>query len=286
MKTHLSITIFTLTVLLASCQQVVTPLAEQKETLIVTSTEYVPLPTTTATSPATPTIQPSPSPTPVVFENLDQDAKWEVYPEGSPKWFVGSVTTPAIDGHALRCSITGGSPYSNVHCYRNLPSEPTANTFTLTLSFWFSPKSSCNNQGNTSIVQALEFTMNKWYQSQRYEFALQWQNVGDGAPQWRYWNPHASEKWVPLNPTVAECLEGERWHTITLEGVIANEQVYYKSFTINNQIYQIDLTIPPVSTPGEVDRLAVAVQLDGNTNETPYDMFVDEVTFIVKAVTP
>lgn len=275
---------FTLTVLLVSCQrQSATPTAEYQETVVVTSTSK-PLPTTT--SQATSTEPPLPSPTPIVFENLDENQKWEAYLEGLPKWSIGSVSTPSLDSNALRCSITGGSPYSNVHCYRNLPSEPDANSFTLTLSFWFSPKTTCNNQGDVSVVQALEFTMNKWYQSQRYEFAIQWQNVGNGAPQWRYWNPHASDKWVPINPRVEECLEGEQWYTIVLEGMIVDEMVSYKSFTVNDQKYQVDVIIPPVSAPDEIDRLAVAVQLDGNANQTPYDLFIDKINLVAQSVIP
>src|SRR5262249_55886360 len=141
-----------------------------------------------------------------------------------------SVTTPSIDGKSLRCSITGGAPYSNVHCYRNLLPEPAATAFTLTLSFWFSPTTTFNNQGGSSVIQALEFTMNKWQQSKRYEFALQWQNVGDGAPQWRYWVPNQSA-WVSLG--ISDTLAGNQWHVLMLEGDINNGQVHYQRFTID-----------------------------------------------------
>lgn len=246
----------------------------------------VPLPPPTSIQVHTPTTNPNQSKSLFVFSNLDQSGEWKGYTEGAPEWKISKASTPSLDGQSLLCSITGGLPYSNLHCYQNLQSEPTADIFELTLSFWFSPTTSCNNQKTISTVQALEFTMNKWYQSKRYEFALQWQNVGNGAPQWRYWNPHESMKWVALYPPISECLEGQKWHTITLIGSIRDDQVYYESFSIDSQSHKMGLAIPPASVPREPDRLAVAIQLDGNANQTPYDVYIDKITFAVRSTQP
>jgi hypothetical protein len=222
-------------------------------------------------------------------QDLDEDvADWGTFCEGSPTWAKENVTTPSIDGRALRCSITGGAPYSNVHCYRNLLSEPLARTFALTVSFMFTPTTTCNNQRSPSVIQALEFSTSKWYRSKRYELALQWQNVeespGDGAPQWRYWDPHRLEtnRWVPISPTFTQCLGSGQWYTLKLEGEIVDGQVHYQSFCIDTQCHSFDITIPPDDAPNELDRLAVAVQLDGNFEEAPYDVFIDLVNFVRK----
>ena len=37
-----------------------------------------------------------------------------------PTWQLNNASSPSLDGNSLRCAITGGQPYSNVHCYRNL----------------------------------------------------------------------------------------------------------------------------------------------------------------------
>ena len=162
------------------------------------------------------------------------------------------------------------------------------NTFTLSLSFQFTPSTSCANQGSASVVQAIEFTMNKWDEGQRYEFALQWENVGDGAPQWRYWdaNRPLGEQWVAFDPRIMQCLQADQWHTLALNGRIVDDQVYYKSFTINGQMHSLDLTVSPDSVPGEPDRLALAIQLDGNSKQTPYDVFIDNLSFVREFATP
>jgi hypothetical protein len=212
--------------------------------------------------------------------DLDQYAQdWGVFCEGDPTWEKSDVATPSLDGQALRCALTGGQPYSNAHFYRNLEPAPAASTFTFTLSFYFSPTTTCNNQPTPSTVQAVEFTMNKWHQSYRYEFALQWQNVGDGAPQWRYWDPHATpDPWVAFSPPITQCLSGETWHTLTLDGEIAGGLARYTGFTIDGTHHTMVQTAAPAYTPSEPDRLAVAIQLDGNAVQSPYEVVVDRVS--------
>ena len=197
---------------------------------------------------------------------------------GRAGWVTENAAVPSLDGRSLRGGLTGGAAYSNVHFYRHLLSEPAASKFTLDLSFYFTPTTTFNNQGSPSVVQALEFSMSKWYQSRRYEFAVQWQNVGSGAPQWRYWTRTVPIRWVSLG--IADTLEGQEWHSLVLEGEIVGGKVHYRAVTIDGQPHAMDMTVEPVSAPGEPDRLAVAFQLDGNYTETPYDVYVDEVTFI------
>lgn len=203
-----------------------------------------------------------------------------LYCEGTPTWEKETIVTPSLDGQALRCALTGGQPYSNAHFYRNLLPDPVASIFTLTLSFYFTPTTTCENQPTPSTIQAIEFTMNKWHQSYRYEFALQWQNVGDGAPQWRYWDPNASGPWVAFTPPITQCLGGKTWHTLTLSGEIAGGHTHYQGFAIDGNWHAHDSGVAPVYTPGEPDRLAVAIQLDGNANQSPYDVIIDQVCLV------
>lgn len=212
----------------------------------------------------------------VVMQNLESPVEeWHVYVEGSPIPDIGS----AGGGELLRCSITGGAPYSNVHCYRNLAFIPNASKFCLSLWFGFNPSTTFNNQDGASVVQALEFTMNSWDQQQRFEWALQWQNVGDGAPQWRYWDPHQSERWVSLG--IPGVVAGNQWHALSLEGEIVNGQVYYKRFTIDQESHTLNKTVSPFADSGVADKLAVAVQQDGNAAESAYAVYLDQVNFVV-----
>ncbi len=236
--------------------------------------------------------------------DLDNDhTQWRPFTEiptpglPTPSSEISSVSSPSLDGDALRCAISGGYAYSNLHCYRNLDGSPNSNTFMMSLSFYYRPRSTFNNQGGSSIVQALEFTMSKWLGQSRHEWAVQWENVGNGAPKWRYWDPHhldsnnQPDRWVDLNipipPELLE-LEGERWYTLKLEGDIVAGKVHYTRIRIDKindgfegWIYPLDITVEPAVEAG--DKLAVAVQLDGNNwNGTgqlsPYEVLLDRVT--------
>lgn len=215
--------------------------------------------------------------------DLDRQAPdWGVYCEGSPMWRLQNVATPSLDTESLQCSLLGGVGYSNAHFYRIFTSEPTSIAFTITLSFRFTP-TTCNNAGSPSIIQGLEFTMSKFYQNIRWEFGLQWENVAasvnNGAPQWRFWN---GSHWVRLNRPLSQCLQGEQWHEFTIVGQIINDNVFYDRFVIDKQVHVLDITVPPVPAIDVVrdDRLAIGVQLDGNFQESPYDVFLDKVNFI------
>lgn len=234
-------------------------------------------PTLTATPTSTPTdtLTPTATPTPTVcVDFLDEDAsEWRVWARGSAACIdPENVATPSLDSRALRFGVAGGSPYGGCRYYRDLPAEPDAEVFTLRTSFWFSP-TSCNNQGESSTIQALAFDMIKWHQNTRYEFALQWQNVGEGAPQWCIW---CNGSWQPLG--IQQCLEGNRWYSLWLEGAITGGQVRYQTFTIDQQSHIIDTICGSVSEEG--NKLAVSVDLSANHKSDSYDVFVDRMCFI------
>ena len=222
--------------------------------IVITAT----LPSLTPISTQLPTSTQPPS-----AENLDRYAQdWKIFTEGAPIAEVKGATNPSLDGESLQCSNKGGQPYSNVHCYLNLPPEPDLSFLTLSMAFLFTPEVTCNNQGGkVSTVQALEFSMSNWTNGRRYEFALQWQNVGEGAPQWRYWDPHQVEgrRWKALDLRITQCLEGDKWHTFLLEGSTNGIEVHYSRFIIDDQSYDLNFATARVNTPGEVDRLAVAI---------------------------
>lgn len=215
--------------------------------------------------------------------NLDQAAKhWGIYCEQKPQAAKGNVATPSLDGKAFRCALLGArKPYSNVHCYRNLLPEPAARAFTLTLSFYYSPTTTFNNDPDPSVVQAIEFSLNKYHQGKRYEIALQWQNVrGEaGEPQWRYWDGTKikAQRWIAMG--ITEKLTGETWHTLSMSGEIRKGKTHYTSFTVDGNCHALDLTARAVTTTGEPDRLAVGIQLDGNQDKSPYELIVDQVNF-------
>jgi hypothetical protein len=211
--------------------------------------------------------------------DLDDDAAaWGIYKEQAPQAVLESVVAPSTgSGPALRCGLAGGEPYSNVHCYRNLSLSGSPRSFIFRLSFWYSPPSTPNNQGQPSVVQAMEFSLSKWDAGARYELALQLENVGVGAPRWRYWDANQSmpERWVALEGQPP--LAAEQWHTLEIRGQGSEGTVHYRGFSIDGVFHPIDRRVSAAAASGEPDRLAVAVQVDGNGQGIPWDMMIDDV---------
>ncbi len=220
---------------------------------------------------------PSNPPTGARYGLEDWAADWGVYGEKNPVWALADAQTPSLDGHSLKCSLLGGDPNANAHFYRNLLDDGSR-ILTLSLAFQFSPVTTFNNQGGESVIQALEFSMSVWRQNQRYEWALQWENVGPGGPQWRYWDPSATERWVALPTPIAQELTAGVFHYLTIKGEIRNGKSHYRSFLIDGAVHSLDLDAPPDPAPDTQDKLAVAVQLDGNAHTAPYDVYLDRVS--------
>ncbi|MBL8160638.1 MAG: hypothetical protein JNJ61_01535 [Anaerolineae bacterium] len=225
--------------------------------------------------------------------DLDNDVTfWGGFCDNSkPEWEMVNVQTPTPSGdsQALRCSITGRDKYGKLHCYRNFALTGGVGFAMFTGDFRFKfTSTTCNNLSTSSVIQGIEFTFSQWLRGVRHEFALQWENVTDGslndaAPQWRYWNGRA---WRPFALPIPECLSGDltpsanNWHSLRLEGVILGGRAEYRSFIINGTEHELDnLSVGAVSN-NQSDHLAIALQLDANSIPDPYDVLLDDVTFV------
>jgi hypothetical protein len=208
----------------------------------------------------------------------DASSAWGIYidpPTKTAQAAVAGVTRPSVDGKALQIALKGGQPYTGVHVYRNLMGAPQtagARSFALSLRFRYDP--------SASPVQALEFTMSKWRNHRRWEWALQWERVGDGTaqqgqpPTWRLWN---GTGWQNIG--VRQDLAANRWHTLSLSGLISTGQrVRYVRFAADGRSSALSQTFSPQGSDYGDTYLAVGVQLDGNATESKYQVYLDHVS--------
>jgi hypothetical protein len=115
--------------------------------------------------------------------------------------------------------------------------------------------------------------MNQFVSNQRYEWALQWEQIGgDGAPQWRIWS---GSSWDPFG--MPADIQSNLWHRITINGRIVGGQTHYDSFTFDGTTTSLGQNYSPHSWSGG-DQIVAAVQLDSNANAAPYHLYVDNVT--------
>jgi hypothetical protein len=232
--------------------------------------------------------QPQANPPSYDLSNLEsRSSDWGIYCENFPLTLKTNLNEPTSGNTALVCGLAPGGmvPYSNVHCYRDLLNHPNTQIMQMTLKFRLEPPTVCNNQGGTSRVQAAEFAMNIWVNEQRYEFALQWQAVGKGVPRWRYWDPKQGPKkdpWIPIPADTGKCLADGQWHQLILEGDILDKgKTTYRWFSIDQARYSLNIATSSVAVPGGIDKLAVAVQLDGNLKQDPYNLIITQLNLTI-----
>ena len=183
---------------------------------------------------------------------------------------VGSPS-PNLDGQSLKISYVSGSPFMGVDAFHRFAANDAARRFEVRYSFLYQ---------NPGAVQALELAMNQYIQGTRYEWAMQWEQLGpsgDGHPQWRVWT---GTTWAGIG--VGDQLSPNTWYALQIDGDITASaqgtlQVHYLSFTIHGVQHNLGQVFD--SQPGAGDQLVAAVQLDGNGGPTPYDLFVDDAHF-------
>lgn len=123
-------------------------------------------------------------------------------------------------------------------------------------------------------ILALEFCMHNYFGGKCYQWAMQWENIGGGAPQWRLWN---GSNWQAVGVSASN-INARTWYTLTIDGDIAGGQVHYKDFIVAGTEYSLSqYSFDP--TPESGSGLVAAVQLNGNSGATPYQAYVDNAHY-------
>jgi hypothetical protein len=177
-----------------------------------------------------------------------------------------NVTDPIAGRSTIKISFNKAIPGKSILAYRNLDPANNATYFELNLSFYYP---------DATPIQAVTFSMDKWVNHQRWEWALQWQNVpGGGAkPSWRVWDGK-DRMWLDIG--VTQDLAVNMWHTFHLYGNISNGQTHYLGFNCDDVYAKLAQSFDPAPDPG-TDKLAVSVELDGDFNRDSYDVYVKDV---------
>jgi len=182
---------------------------------------------------------------------------------------VSDVAAPSEDGDALKINYESGNPaYMGADAYIRLGTDDAATRYQVNYDFYFP---------NRAPVQALELCMNNYIQNKRYQRAMQWGNIGSGAPQWRLWN---GSTWQPIGISDNNIRAGT-WYTLTIDGNIVNSKVHYLDFIIHGTTHSLtQYSFSPTSETG--DGLVAAVQVDGDAHADPYPLYLDNSHFYWK----
>jgi hypothetical protein len=226
------------------------------------------------------------------FYNLQAGSGWDVAGQGPPNyvdcnpcsdvsWSSNTnISSPSMDGNATEYKLIGNTPYWDVlwddpligtGSTQGLPDSnhtlvPTLHNFTYDVYFY---------SGELGSSEALEFDINQFFDSTGYIWGHQCTLAG--ANEWDIWND-VSGHWVGTG--IACNPKENQWNHLTIQVQrTSSNQLLYQSITLNGVTNTLNTTYNPGSAPGSWYGITINYQMDGNSNDTTYGVYLDELTF-------
>jgi len=226
------------------------------------------------------------------FSNLQRADQWGQYGQRAPTFVDCSpspcdnisfsmnqgVSSPALSGNSTKFDLGQGDPYGdalfNNHLIGDQSSQglpdtdktliPTLHNFVYDVYFYGS---------NLNASQAVEFDINQFTNGLSFIWGHECRVAGGN--EWDIWD-NQSGHWVA---TGVPCYpKSNDWNHLTIQVQrTSNNQLLYQSITLNGQQYNLNATYAPTSTSWY--GVTVNYQMDGNSSQTPYNVYLDNLTF-------
>ncbi|HUA16917.1 MAG TPA: hypothetical protein VMG31_16605 [Verrucomicrobiae bacterium] len=177
-----------------------------------------------------------------------------------------SQTSPTLNGGtSSKFAMEGGThAYSNALYWLPLGGGNNVSHFTFDLWFYID---------NGKAPQALEFDVNQTFGGTRWTWGSECSF--NGSHKWDIWND-AAGVWVDTDVPCNDFPSNTWIHLIwSLERV--GNQVHYISLNVADSTYTIDQYFTAQSK-WYADEIDVAFQMDGNFEQEPYNVWLDQVT--------
>jgi hypothetical protein len=228
------------------------------------------------------------------FTNLQHSGGWSGYGQSSPNYvdcspspcdgitfsMVQNVKSPSLSGEASEFNLSGTTPYGdalwNNHLIGTLSSQGmpdknhnevnTYHNFTYDVYFYGS---------NLGPSQALEFDVNQFFDSMGFIWGHECRVAGGN--EWDVWDD-ASSKWIP---TGIPCYPNNNsWNHLTVKVErTSNNDLMYQSITLNGVTNTLNWTYGHGSAPSSWWGVTINYQMDGNSKQNAYSVYLDELTF-------
>ena len=189
------------------------------------------------------------------------------------------VTSPSMTGNATEFSTGGATPYADVlwtnpvigqSSSQGLPDPghtliPSLHNFTYDVYFYGS---------SLQLSQVLEFDINQYLNGMGFTWGNQCRIAG--GHEFDVWD-NVNSKWVPTG--VACYPNNNAWNHLTLQVErTSDNQLHYQSITLNGVTSVIDRYFPLHSVPASWYGVTVNYQMDGNYEQAPYSVYVDQLS--------
>jgi len=225
------------------------------------------------------------------FTNLQRTGGWGSYGQGPPNFVDCSpcskvawssaqgVGNPSISGQASRYNMWGSGPYWDVlfnnHVVGDGSSQglldsnhtivPNAHFFTYDVYFF---------GANLAASQAVEFDLNQFFGGMGFIWGHECRIAG--GHQWDIWD-NINQHWTP---TGIPCYPNNNaWNHLTLKVQrTSDNKLLYQSITLNGTTYNLNRYFSPWTSHGWYG-LTVNYQMDGDYKQTPYTIYLDQLTY-------
>ncbi len=227
------------------------------------------------------------------FNNLQNSVGWSAAGQGPPNFVNCSpspcdgitfsmqqgITSPSMSGEAAQFNVGGTAVYSdaffNNHLIGDLSSQglpdtnhtlvPTYHNFTYDVYFYGT---------NLGLSQAVEFDINQFYDNLGFIWGHECRIAGGN--EWDIWD-NINAHWVPTG--IACYPNNNAWNHVTIQVQrTSNNQLWFQSITLNGVTSTVNQYYNPGSAPGWYG-ITVNYQEDGNYIQSPYTVYLDELTF-------
>ena len=228
------------------------------------------------------------------FTNLQQSGGWTGYGQRAPDFvdcspspcknivftMTKGVKTPSMSGNSAAYYLGGSQAYGdtlwNNHLIGDLSSQgmpdsnhtlvPTFHTFTYDVNFWM---------GSPGASQALEFDINQFFNGMGFIWGHECRIAGGN--EWDVWD-NVNSHWVH---TGVSCYpNANSWNHVTIQVQrTSNNELLYQSITLNGVTHTLNQYYNHGSAPSSWWGITINYQMDGNSAQTAYTAYLDQLTF-------
>lgn len=227
------------------------------------------------------------------FSNLQQSSGWASYGQGPPDFVDCSpspcdgitfsmsqgASSPSMSGSAAQFNLGGTAVYTdalfNNHLIGAFSSQgmpdnnhtlvPTYHTFTYDVYFYGT---------NLELSQAVEFDINQFFNNLGFIWGHECRIAG--GHEWDVWNnvtAHWTPTGIPCDPV------DNSWNHLTIQVQrTPSNQLLYQSITLNGVTNTLNQYYDPGSAVNWYG-VTINYQMDGNSQQSPYTVYLDELTF-------
>ncbi len=178
------------------------------------------------------------------------------------------VASPSEDGASAKFHLGGNTGYSNALWWLPVGNSTTAANFTLDMYQYLD---------NAAAPQAIEYSSTQYYNGRWYKFSIQ---CSFSRAIWRVWDSY-NKTW---SATSAPCTRplSQTWTHLGFQTQRANGKAVFVSISVDGETYYVNKSFNPnTSSSGSNGNITVHYQLDGNTNQTSYNAYLDDLTLTI-----